>query len=66
MPSVLDTFAADLKAERQRLNLTQAQTADLLEVKKTTVEKWEYGTNIPLAVTAEGVLARLRKAKPSA
>jgi transcriptional regulator with XRE-family HTH domain len=55
-------FAQQLKAERKRLGLTQADAAKLLDVSPRAIWKWEHG-NEPLAVTAEGVLARLKKAK---
>lgn len=56
------TFAEELKAERERLGLTQAKTAELLDVSKRSVEQWEAGAE-PLAITREGALARLRRAK---
>jgi DNA-binding transcriptional regulator YiaG len=55
-------FAEQLKAERERLGLTQAGAAAFLEVSPRAVWKWEHG-NEPLVVTQEGVLARLKKAK---
>lgn len=57
------TFAEHLKNERQRLGLTQADLADLLDVTKSAVEKWEYGVQEPAAIAQEGALARLRKTK---
>lgn len=56
------TFAEQLKAEQDRLGATQAEIATLLEVSPRAVWKWLHGDE-PLAVTAEGVLARLKKAK---
>jgi DNA-binding transcriptional regulator YiaG len=56
-------FATELKSERRRLGLTQAGAATLLEVSKRSVEEWEAGKT-PLAVTQEGVIARLKKQKP--
>lgn len=56
------TFAHQLKAERERLGLTQARAAKLLEVSKRSIEQWEAGSE-PLVITQEGALARLKKAK---
>ena len=55
-------FAEQLKSELGRLGLTQAEAAALLDVSPRAVWKWLHGSE-PLAVTAEGVLARLKKAK---
>ena len=44
-----------LKAERERLQLTQPRVAEALEVGKTTVINWEKGTSAPDAAQ----LARL-------
>ena len=38
-------FADQLKQERERLGITQAQAASLLNVSKSVIEKWEAGTN---------------------
>lgn len=56
-------FADQLKSERTRLGLSQAELAALLEVSKSAVEKWEYGTKTPISIAREGALARLRKTK---
>lgn len=56
------TFAEQLKVECERLGLTQAEAATLLGVSPRAVWKWLHGDE-PLAVTAEGVIARLKKAK---
>ena len=55
------SFADQLKQERERLGITQAQAADLLYVSKSVIEKWEAGTRTPLAITQEGAWERLRK-----
>ena len=57
------TFPDQLRSQRKRLGLTQSEAAQLLEVSKSAYEKWETGVIDPLAVTKEGVLARLHKAK---
>ena len=56
-------FSEQLKAELDRLNLTQAEGADILGVSPRTVWKWLHGQE-PLAVTAEGVIARLNRLTP--
>lgn len=56
------SFSEQLKSERERLGLTQAEAATLLDVSPRAIWKWEDGEE-PLAVTAEGVIARLKKAK---
>lgn len=56
------SFAEQLKAECERLGLTQAEAATMLEVSPRAVWKWLHGDE-PLAVTAEGVIARLKRAK---
>ena len=56
------TFPEKLLSERQRLGLTQAGAAALLDISKSALEKWEAGIKTPLALTQEGALARLRVA----
>jgi predicted transcriptional regulator len=55
-------FATQFQAEIDRLELTQAQAASILEVSPRAVWKWLHGHE-PLALTAEGVLARLKSRK---
>jgi DNA-binding transcriptional regulator YiaG len=57
------SFADKLKSERARLGLSHADLAALLDVSKSAVEKWEYGTKTPLPIAQEGALARLNKLK---
>lgn len=57
------SFADQLKSERTRLGLSQAELAALLDVSKSAVEKWEYGTKTPISIAQEGALERLRKTK---
>lgn len=59
------TFAQQIREERNRLNLSQAEAARLLEVSKSTLEKWEQGQTEPILITQEGALARMNKAKPN-
>lgn len=56
------TFPEQLKTHRDRLGLTQAELAAFLEVSPRAVWQWEKGT-LPHALTQEGALARLTKAK---
>ena len=58
------TFPEKLLSERQRLRLTQAEAAALLEISKSALEKWEAGTKTPKALMQEGALARLVKFTP--
>ena len=59
-------FAEKLKAERERLGLTQAEAAAALgpKVSFEAVSKWERGLSTPAPNTQEGALARLRALKP--
>jgi DNA-binding XRE family transcriptional regulator len=57
------TFAAALQNHRDRLSLTQAEAATLLEVSPRVYWQWEKGMSNALVVTMEGVLARLKAAK---
>jgi transcriptional regulator with XRE-family HTH domain len=56
------TFADQLRKERQRLRLTQAEAADLLEVSFEVVSKWERELTEPAKITQEGALLRLKNA----
>jgi len=60
------TFRKQLQAERDRLDITQAQCAQILSVSLRTITDWEarHNPTIPFEVTQEGALARL-KAIPS-
>lgn len=57
------SFGAELKALRESLALTQAATAVILEISKSTLEKWEAGTKTPKLLMQEGAFARLAKQK---
>ena len=57
------SFAEKLKTTRESLGLNQAEAAALLECGKRTLEHWEAGDRVPLAITQEGALARLRATK---
>jgi len=52
-------FADALKATRKLLGLNQAEVAAVLDVSPRAIWKWENGIAPPLALTAEGALARL-------
>lgn len=56
------TFPDQLKGQRERLGLTQAELASFLDVSPRAVWQWEKGT-LPHVLTQEGALARLSKAK---
>jgi transcriptional regulator with XRE-family HTH domain len=56
-PSI--NFADALKATRKKLGLNQAEVAAFLDVSPRAIWKWENGIAPPLALTAEGALARL-------
>jgi transcriptional regulator with XRE-family HTH domain len=55
-------FTEKLKAQRERLGLTQAELAAFLDVSPRAVWQWEKGM-FPHVLTQEGALARLTKAK---
>lgn len=57
------SFAEKLKSTRESLGLSQAEAAAFLECGKRTLEHWEAGDRVPLAITQEGAFARLRTAK---
>lgn len=57
-------FSEALKSERTRLGMRQADAAKLCEVSQRTIAAWEIGTASAKPATMEGVLARLKKAKP--
>ena len=57
------SFADTLKSELARLGLTQAEAAEILDVSPRPIWKWLHGDAPELAVTQEGIIARLRKAK---
>lgn len=56
-------FTNQFVAELVRIGFTQAETAKYLEVSPRAVWKWVHGDEPELAVTREGILARLRRAK---
>ncbi|NBW12078.1 MAG: XRE family transcriptional regulator [Caulobacteraceae bacterium] len=58
------TFAEQLKAERERLGLTQAETAPILAVSPSWVDKVERNARQPHVLMQEGALGRLKRAKP--
>jgi len=56
-------FSEQLKLERERLGITQAQAACLIAVPERTYWEWEAGKTTPYAITQEGALGRLRATK---
>lgn len=57
------TFADQLKKERQRLRLTQAEAAGVLDTPARTYWEYEAGKTTPPAPYQEGALARLKSTK---
>lgn len=57
------TFADQLRAERERLRLTQGELATLLDVSHEAVSKWEREISTPSMITQEGALNRLKRRK---
>jgi transcriptional regulator with XRE-family HTH domain len=58
-----EIFGAALLMHRTRLGLTQAEAASLCEVSPRVWWKWEKAAGDTMAVTQEGVIARLKFAK---
>lgn len=56
-------FCDQLKTERERLGITQAQAASLIEVPARTYWEWEAEKTTPYPITQEGALQRLRTTK---
>jgi len=56
------TFAEQLKAERGRIGLTQAEAAALLEISPRTLWTWEKGEE-PTTIEREGAIAILKRTK---
>lgn len=56
-------FSEQLKQERGRLGLTQAEAAALLNIPDRTYWEWEHAKTEPWTIAQEGAMARLRKAK---
>lgn len=57
------SFADELRKEQERLNLSQAELAKVLDVSPRAVWQWLKGDE-PMKLTQEGALARLRKTGP--
>lgn len=56
-------FSERLKSERERLGLTQAGAATLLDISARTYWEWEAEKTTPYAITQEGALRRLSATK---
>jgi len=56
-------FAANLKSEIDRLGLTQAEAAALLEISPRTLWSWLQGKVMPSKIEQVGALAILIKNK---
>jgi transcriptional regulator with XRE-family HTH domain len=57
------SFAKQIKTERERLGLTQAQAATLCRVSPRVWWKWENREGEPLYPTMRGVLDMLAESK---
>ena len=62
------TFAESIKKERERLGLTQAGLTDVFAKDKRPPSRrvlwaWEAGQTVPMDVTQEGILARVKSIK---
>ena len=55
------SFAEELKSERKRIGLNQAEAAVVVEMSAEWVSKCERGLTIPPAISQEGALARLKR-----
>lgn len=60
------TFPQQLKSERERLGLTQAEAAAILSVSASWVDKTERKEREPHVLMQEGALARLKGFKSKA
>lgn len=56
-------FAGKIRAERMRLNLSQAECATLLSVSPRTVWSWEQRKAFPSKIEESGALSILGKTK---
>jgi len=56
-------FSATLRLHRERLGLTQAEAALVVDMSAEWVSKCERGLTVPPAISQEGALERLRAAK---
>lgn len=59
------TFSQKLKAERERLGLTQAEADTKLKLGKGQFAAWESERNAPHEIMQTGVIERLKKLKPA-
>ena len=57
------SIPAQLKDARHAAGVTQADADSICGLGKGQFAAWESGRNVPLDVTIEGVLVRLRSAK---
>lgn len=58
------TFSEQLKSERKRLGLNQAEAAAVVEMSAEWVSKCERGLTVPPLISQEGALARLKRHRP--
>lgn len=57
------SFQTDIKAARDRANLTQAEASDLLRIARRALQHWEDGKREPIYPAQVGALAILKAVK---
>lgn len=61
----MEPFARQLRAERERLNLSQSECAALLPpLSVRTLQTWEHGSRVPPDWAQPLILSVLRRYKP--
>jgi len=58
-----ETFGQSLVSERKRYGYTQEVTAEILQIGKRTLERWEAGEIEPCKAVQTGMIATLRASK---
>ncbi len=61
--TVPESFSQELQREKERLNYRNEDLAQCLGVSLRQIKYWISGERRPYALTEEGALARLKKAK---
>lgn len=54
------TFSEELKRWRKRMGYTQAEAAEVLDVKLRTYEGWEFGRHQPIDMVLRMVRATIK------
>jgi DNA-binding XRE family transcriptional regulator len=60
----MSTFAAQLKAWRQKQALSQAEAAKFLDMPKGTYQHWEQAVQVPSQVTQRLIIKLIEAARP--